>query len=107
MVSLVITSIYFTLKFTSSVLGMGQVLILSSSKEDMKNPALAVLDLCPVDVIRKFINHSWQFMDAYWIPLSRKATVWAVCKQKGHCTVSTFQGCDDAPGCHHQPKLGT
>ena len=36
MVSLIITSIYFTLKFTSSVLGMGQVPILSSSKEDIQ-----------------------------------------------------------------------
>jgi hypothetical protein len=34
------------------------------------------------------MNCSWQFMDAYWIPLSGKAAAWAVRKQNGHCTVS-------------------
>jgi hypothetical protein len=48
----------------------------------------AALDACPVDVIRKFINRSWRFMDAYRIPLSGKAAAWAVRKQKGHRTVS-------------------
>ena len=50
--------------------------------------ALAALDACPVDVIRKFVNRSWRFMDAYRIPLSGKAAAWAVRKQKGHRTVS-------------------
>jgi len=56
--------------------------------EEAKHAALAAPDLCPVDVVRKFINRSWQFMDAYCIPLSSKAAAWAVCKQKGHHTIS-------------------
>ena len=55
------------------------------------NKLLKTLDSClgsPVDVIRKFINHSWRFMDAYQIPLSGKAVAWAVHKQNGHHTVS-------------------
>jgi hypothetical protein len=34
-----------------------------------------------------FINRSWQFKDAYQVPLSGKAAAWAVRKQKGHRTV--------------------
>jgi len=49
---------------------------------------LAALNACPVDVIRKFINRFWQFMDAYWVLLSGKAAAWAVNKQKGHCKIS-------------------
>jgi len=49
---------------------------------------MTALDSCPVDVIQKFINHSWRFMDAYRVPLSGKAAAWAVHKQKGHCTIS-------------------
>ncbi|KIJ97132.1 hypothetical protein K443DRAFT_106128, partial [Laccaria amethystina LaAM-08-1] len=47
-----------------------------------------VANSCPTDVIRRFFNHSWQFMDAYWVTLSAKMVTWAVCKQKGHHTVS-------------------
>ncbi|KIJ96383.1 hypothetical protein K443DRAFT_107370, partial [Laccaria amethystina LaAM-08-1] len=46
------------------------------------------LNLCPVDVTWRFINCSWQFMDAYQVPLSGKAAAWAVHKQKDHPTVS-------------------
>ncbi|KAF8233969.1 hypothetical protein L208DRAFT_1264194, partial [Tricholoma matsutake] len=46
------------------------------------------LDACPVDVIWRFVNHSWHFMDAYRKGLSGKAVAWAVKKQKGHRTVS-------------------
>ena len=44
------------------------------------------LDSYPVDIIRKFVNRSRRFMDAYRIPLSGKAAAWAVRKQKGHPT---------------------
>jgi len=70
---------------------MGQVPIPPSSEEDIrgrKQAALAALDSCPVDVIRRFINRSWRFMDAYRVPLSGKAAAWAVRKQKGHRTIS-------------------
>ena len=56
--------------------------------EHAKQAALVALDSCPVDVIRKFINRSWRFMDAYRVPLSGKAAMWAVQKQKGHRTIS-------------------
>ncbi|KXN87290.1 hypothetical protein AN958_08979 [Leucoagaricus sp. SymC.cos] len=39
-------------------------------------------------MIRHFMNHSWRFMSAYHQGLTRKAAEWAVCKQKGHQTVS-------------------
>jgi ribosomal protein S4E len=48
----------------------------------------AALDSCLVNIIRKFINRSWRFMDAYRVPLSGKAAAWAVRKQKGHHTIS-------------------
>lgn len=38
---------------------------------------------CSLNVIRRFINRSWRFMDAYRVPLSGKAAAWAVRKQKG------------------------
>jgi hypothetical protein len=42
------------------------------------------LDVCPVDVIRRFFNRSWRFMDAYRRGLTGKAAEWAVCKQRSH-----------------------
>ena len=46
------------------------------------------LDACPTEVIRRFINRSWQFMSAYRMGLTGKAAEWAVKKQKGHHQVS-------------------
>ena len=48
-----------------------------------KSAALECLNACPVDVIRRFGNRSWRFMDAYRKGLTAKAAVWAV-KQRGH-----------------------
>ncbi|KAF9440986.1 hypothetical protein P691DRAFT_815587 [Macrolepiota fuliginosa MF-IS2] len=42
----------------------------------------------PIDVICHFINWSWTFMSAYHVGLTGKAAACAVCKQKGHCSVS-------------------
>ena len=42
------------------------------------------LDVCPVDVVQRFFNQSWQFMDTYHAGLTRKAAEWAVRKQKSH-----------------------
>ena len=81
--------------------------------EDAKQAAFTALDSCPVDVIRRFVNRSWRFMDAYRVPLSGKAAAWAVRKQKGHRTISqsammhSFPECDDAPGCRRPPNIGT
>ncbi|KXN91857.1 hypothetical protein AN958_11797 [Leucoagaricus sp. SymC.cos] len=56
--------------------------------EDAKMAAHDALDLCPVNVIRHFINHSRWFMSAYRKGLSEKAAAWVVHKQKGHRVVS-------------------
>jgi hypothetical protein len=42
------------------------------------------LNACPIDVIRRFFNRSWRFMDAYRRGLTGKAAEWAVRKQKSH-----------------------
>jgi hypothetical protein len=57
-----------------------------------KERALQVLDACPVEVIRWFINHSGWFVEAYQSGLTGKAAAWAVKKQKQHCAVSEREG---------------
>ncbi|KZT63123.1 hypothetical protein DAEQUDRAFT_680923 [Daedalea quercina L-15889] len=52
--------------------------------EDAKRVARECLDACPVEVIRRFFNRSWRFMDAYRKGLKGKAAEWAVRKQKSH-----------------------
>jgi hypothetical protein len=49
-----------------------------------KKVARECLDACPVDVVRRFFNRSWWFMDAYRAGLTGKAAEWAVRKQKSH-----------------------
>ncbi|KAF7371742.1 hypothetical protein MVEN_00030700 [Mycena venus] len=56
--------------------------------EKSKQAALKCLDACPTEVIRRFVNRSWRFMDAYRKGLSGKAADWAVKTQKGHRSVS-------------------
>ena len=46
------------------------------------------LDACPPEVIRKFINCSWQFTSAYWLGLTGWAADWAVKKYRSHHTIS-------------------
>jgi hypothetical protein len=53
-----------------------------------KKAALDVLDACPVEVIRHFINHSYHFLSVYRLGLAGKAVEWAVQKQKQHWHVS-------------------
>jgi len=43
---------------------------------------------CPTEVIQRFINRSWRFIEAYRKGLSGKAAAWAVQKQKQHRKVS-------------------
>ncbi|KAF9441615.1 hypothetical protein P691DRAFT_799222 [Macrolepiota fuliginosa MF-IS2] len=45
-----------------------------------KKATYVAFDACPVD--------SWRFMSAYHVGLTGKAATWAVCKQKGHHSVS-------------------
>jgi hypothetical protein len=42
------------------------------------------LDACPIDVVWRFFNQSWQFMDAYQQGLTGKVAKWAVRLQKLH-----------------------
>jgi len=53
-----------------------------------KEQALQVLDACPVEVIRWFINCSRWFVKTYRSSLTGKAAAWAVKKQKQHRAVS-------------------
>ena len=53
-----------------------------------KKLALEKLNSCPVAVLRRFINCSWQFMSAYHLGLTGKAAIWAVRRQKQHHKVS-------------------
>ncbi|KAK0478147.1 hypothetical protein IW261DRAFT_1420346 [Armillaria novae-zelandiae] len=51
---------------------------------DAKAAVFKCLDSCPIDVIWKFVNRSWRFMDAYRKRLTGEAAAWAVKDQKGH-----------------------
>jgi hypothetical protein len=42
----------------------------------------------PPEVIQRFINQSWRFIDAYSNGLTGWAAAWVVRKQKGHWRVS-------------------
>ena len=53
-----------------------------------KEAAREILDSCPEEVIRRFINRSYQFMSAYRLGLTGQAAEWAVRKQKQHRQVS-------------------
>lgn len=48
---------------------------------DAKRVACESLDMCLVDVIRRFFNRSWRFMSAYRQGLTGKAAKWAVRQQ--------------------------
>ena len=49
-----------------------------------KKSAIEILNACPPEVIRRFFNRSWRFMDAYQRGLTGRAAEWAVQKQKSH-----------------------
>lgn len=55
-----------------------------SPKTSLKMQRGLCLDACPVDVIQRFFNCSWRFMDVYWQGLTGRAAEWAVQKQKSH-----------------------
>jgi len=56
--------------------------------QDAKDAAKQYLEVCPTEVIRRFINRSWRFMSAYRLRLTGHAATWAVKKQKQHRQVS-------------------
>ena len=60
----------------------------SSDLAEAKERANQVLDACPKEVIQKFINCSWRFVDSYRKGLTSEAAAWVVKKQKGHRAVS-------------------
>ena len=43
---------------------------------------------CPKEVIQRFINCSWRFIDSYNKGLTGEAATWVLKKQKGHRSVS-------------------
>ena len=53
-----------------------------------KKAMLLYLDVSPTEIIRRFINRSWRFMNAYQKGLTGKAAAWAVRKHKQHRAVS-------------------
>jgi hypothetical protein len=53
-----------------------------------KEKAFEVLDACPPEVIQRFINRSWRFIDAFRNGLTGWAAARVVRKQKGHWSVS-------------------
>ena len=55
---------------------------------EAKERAIEVLNSCPPNVIRRFINRSWRFIDAYKKGLTGEAAGWVVRKQKSHRSVS-------------------
>jgi len=59
-----------------------------STFTEAKTQALEVLNSCPMDVIRRFINRAWIFMDAYQKGLTGEVAAWVVHKQKSHRAVS-------------------
>jgi hypothetical protein len=70
---------------------MVQIQILGDTKSRFscsKREAFEVLNACPPEVIQRFINQSWRFIDAYRNGLTGWAAAWVVRKQKGHQSVS-------------------
>jgi hypothetical protein len=52
--------------------------------EEAKKIARECLDACTADIIRRFFNQSWRFMDTYRKGLTGKAAEWAVRQQRSH-----------------------
>jgi hypothetical protein len=55
-----------------------------TSFEHAKKEVVIALDACNIDIIRRFCNKSFRFIDAYRKGLSVKAATWYVKKQKRH-----------------------
>ena len=53
-----------------------------------KREVLIALDACSIDIMRRFCNRSYRFMDAYHKGLSVKAAAWCIKKQRRHKTIS-------------------
>lgn len=49
---------------------------------------LKAMESCTGDIIKKYSNRAFRFMDAYRKGLSGEAAVWVVRKQKSHRRVS-------------------
>ena len=47
-----------------------------------KKEVVIALDACTIDTMRRFVNRSYRFMDAYRKGLSVKAAAWCIKKQK-------------------------
>jgi hypothetical protein len=58
------------------------------SLQQAHEEVLKAMDSCPGDVIEKYINRSFRFMDAYRKGLTGASALWVVRKQKSHRRVS-------------------
>lgn len=56
--------------------------------QEAKDVVNRYLEVCPKEVISRFINWSWRFMSVYCLALTGHTAVWAVKKQKQHHQVS-------------------
>ena len=54
----------------------------------LEEQAIEDLNSCSPDIIRKFINQSWGFVDAYKKGMTGEVAAWVVRKQKSHRSVS-------------------
>ena len=53
-----------------------------------KREVLIALDACSINIMRRFYNRSYCFIDAYYKGLSVKAAAWCIKKQRRHKTIS-------------------
>ena len=59
-----------------------------ASFPDAKVKVVEALEACSIDIIRRFCNRTFRWMDAYRQGLTIKQAAWCVKKQKGHRTIS-------------------
>ena len=52
-----------------------------------KREVLIALDACSIDIMRRFCNRSYRFIDAYYKGLSVKAAAWYIKKQRRYRTI--------------------
>ena len=53
-----------------------------TSFDYVKKEVVIALNACIIDIMRRFVNRSYRFMDAYRKGLSVKAAAWCIKKQK-------------------------
>jgi hypothetical protein len=62
--------------------------VVKKTTKDGKREVPLALDACTTDILRRFCNRSFRFMDAYRKGLTITQAAWCVKKQKGHRAIS-------------------